>query len=274
MSRRLPDPPELPEAARPQWRPWYGFAAFVVGLVALSGLAFFALPLLVLVELGTLPDNAGLFGLVLIQDATWLGGAVALGRIKAPVRGWHLGLRGARAKRALVVATVATITMLAFELGYLELVETGEGNTEELAEGQGALAGFAISLAVIVVAPVFEEIFFRGFLYRALRNRLRVWSAALIDGAFFGVLHFQGFGAIEILPVIALFGVLTCVVYEWTETIFATIAIHAVFNTVATVGTDVGIAIPLGVGVAVLIGCVAVPARLPASPSPFPSARA
>ena len=44
------------------------------------------------------------------------------------------------------------------------------------------VAGFAVALAVIVVAPVAEEIFFRAFFYRALRTRLPVWSAALIDG--------------------------------------------------------------------------------------------
>ena len=51
---------------------------------------------------------------------------------------------------------------------------------------------FAVALAVIVVAPVAEEIFFRAFFYRALRTRLPVWSAALIDGIVFGSLHFQG----------------------------------------------------------------------------------
>jgi membrane protease YdiL (CAAX protease family) len=30
---------------------------------------------------------------------------------------------------------------------------------------------------------VAEEIFFRAFFYRALRTRLSVWSAALIDGS-------------------------------------------------------------------------------------------
>ena len=59
---------------------------------------------------------------------------------------------------------------------------------------------------MIVVAPVAEELFFRGFFYRALRTRLGVTSAALIDGAVFGALHFQGADTAIILPVIAVFG--------------------------------------------------------------------
>ena len=63
-----------------------------------------------------------------------------------------------------------------------------------------------MALAVIVVAPVAEEFFFRGFFYRALRTKLRVWAAALIDGLVFGALHFQGLDSAVILPVIAAVG--------------------------------------------------------------------
>jgi membrane protease YdiL (CAAX protease family) len=93
-----------------------------------------------------------------------------------------------------------------------------------------------VALAVIVVAPVTEEFFFRGFFYRALRTRLSVWAAALIDGLVFGALHFQGPNSAVILPVIAVFGVGQCLVYERTGSLFAVIAIHAAFNTVATLG--------------------------------------
>ncbi|MCW3018185.1 MAG: hypothetical protein JWN10_493 [Solirubrobacterales bacterium] len=41
------------------------------------------------------------------------------------------------------------------------------------------------------IAPVVEEIFFRGLLYRALRNRLAVIPAAAIDGVIFGLGHMQ-----------------------------------------------------------------------------------
>ena len=65
--------------------------------------------------------------------------------------------------------------MLGIEIGYIELFGVDETNVEELGE-DNLVAGFAVALAVIVVAPVAEEIFFRAFFYRALRTRLRVWS--------------------------------------------------------------------------------------------------
>ena len=87
------------------------------------------------------------------------------------------------------------------------------------------IAVLTVAILVAVVAPIAEEFFFRAFFYRALRTRLRVWSAALIDGLVFAALHFEGPHSAEILPVIAFFGVGQCLVYERTGSLFAVIAI-------------------------------------------------
>jgi membrane protease YdiL (CAAX protease family) len=116
---------------------------------------------------------------------------------------------------------------------------------------------------------VAEETFFRAFFYRALRTRLPVWSAALIDGLVFGVLHFQGIDTAIILPVIAVFGVGQCLVYERTGSLFAVIAIHAAFNTVAMLSI-----VPLPailIGVLVILGCLVAPPRTGRWPSPVPA---
>jgi membrane protease YdiL (CAAX protease family) len=60
-----------------------------------------------------------------------------------------------------------------------------------------------------------------------------------------------------------------CLVYERTRSLFAVIAIHATFNTVAMVGVATGPAIALGA--LVVLACVAVPGRLRASPAPLPA---
>ena len=158
--------------------------------------------------------------------------------------------------------------LLGFELGYIELLSVDETNVDDLGEGNLA-AAFLVSLAVIVVAPVAEEFFFRGFFYRALRTRMGVWAAALIDGLVFGALHFQGVDTAIILPVIAVFGVGLCLVYERTGSLFAVIAIHAAFNTVAMLTIDPLAAIV--VGALVVAGCLAVPRTLARDPSPLPA---
>ena len=126
--------------------------------------------------------------------------------------------------------------------------------------------GFAVATAVIVVAPVAEEVFFRAFFYRALRTRLSVWPAALIDGAVFGTLHFQGVDTLIILPVIAIFGVGQCLVYERTGSLFAVIAIHAAFNTVAMFPIIPVTAV--AAGAAVILACALAPLAAGRRPSP------
>jgi hypothetical protein len=159
--------------------------------------------------------------------------------------------------------------MLGVEIGYIELLEVGETNAEDLGADENLFAAIAVGVAVILVAPVAEEFFFRAFFYRALRTRLRVWSASLIDGLVFGALHFQGPDTAVILPVIALFGVGQCLVYERTGSLFGVIAIHAAFNTVATFGAAPAVAVVLGS--LVILSCLLVPRRLGPAPSPLPA---
>ena len=86
---------------------------------------------------------------------------------------------------------------------------------------------------MIVVAPTAEEFFFRGFFYRALRTRMGVLAAALLDGLLFGAIHYSGSKTAVLLPVLALLGFMFCLVYERTGTLFATIGLHALNNCVA-----------------------------------------
>ena len=69
-----------------------------------------------------------------------------------------------------------------------------DSDTDELGTDEGFVPALAFSLAAIVVAPVAEEFFFRAFFYRALRNRLRVWSACLITRSCSPSLHLQYVG--------------------------------------------------------------------------------
>ena len=47
-------------------------------------------------------------------------------------------------------------------------------------------------LLLSVCAGVYEELFFRGFLFNRLAPALGLWPAALLDGALFALYHFPG----------------------------------------------------------------------------------
>jgi membrane protease YdiL (CAAX protease family) len=57
---------------------------------------------------------------------------------------------------------------------------------EALAKGLGAFA-FVVGAALV---GLLEEIFFRGFVFGAIRTRLGFWSAAIIASLFFSAIHF------------------------------------------------------------------------------------
>ncbi len=79
-------------------------------------------------------------------------------------------------------------------------------------------------IALCAAAPVVEEVFFRGFLYRCVRNRLAVLPAALIVGIVFGLGHTQ-YPLLE-RPQQAAFGFIACVLYERSGSLAPGIALH------------------------------------------------
>jgi hypothetical protein len=87
---------------------------------------------------------------------------------------------------------------------------------------------------VTVIAPIAEEIIFRGFLYGALRNRLGAGAAAAISGVIFGCAHLTTSGdSWQIVPPLAFFGIALCLLYERTGSILPCIATHMLLNGIA-----------------------------------------
>ncbi|MGQ9536862.1 MAG: lysostaphin resistance A-like protein [Actinomycetota bacterium] len=84
-------------------------------------------------------------------------------------------------------------------------------------------------LVIVIAAPVCEEIFFRGFLYPAMRRRMGVWSAALLNGFLFSAVHFSLFGLLGRTVVGALF----CLLYEYTGNLWSPVVAHGINNFVA-----------------------------------------
>lgn len=85
----------------------------------------------------------------------------------------------------------------------------------------------ALLVGAVVVAPVFEELAFRGVLYATLRRRLGVTTAAGVSAGVFALAH--GYGAAGFATVFAS-GVLWALAYERTRSVLPGIAAHAVNN--------------------------------------------
>jgi membrane protease YdiL (CAAX protease family) len=108
---------------------------------------------------------------------------------------------------------------------------------------------------------VAEEFFFRGFFYRALRSRYSILVAALIDGLLFGIIHwdFSSADGLLIVPPLAALGLMFCLVYERTGSLYPVIALHALNNAIAFGVTVEDAGVSLVLGPLMLLACAAVP---------------
>ncbi|MGI8945065.1 MAG: CPBP family intramembrane glutamic endopeptidase [Thermoleophilaceae bacterium] len=266
-----PEPPERPEGLEraPRWPPWFAVVGFIAGITAT---AFLAGAIGAIFGVGGGADSAAFVVIAtLVQAVVFIATAVVFAGFVSKPKAWHFGLRPAPFWRSVGWAAAALFVFFLVAGIYAALVpiEAEQGVTEELGADQGTAGLIIAGLMVMVVAPFAEEVFFRGFFYRALRSRYPMIVAAILDGLLFGVIHynFEGVDALLLLPPLALLGFVFCVVYEKTGSLFPVIGMHAFNNSIAYAAqADGGWQVSLAVGPLVLAGCVLAPRYLARGP--------
>jgi membrane protease YdiL (CAAX protease family) len=82
------------------------------------------------------------------------------------------------------------------------------------------------------IAPVVEEIFFRGFFYNALKTRFPIFLAAIIQAVFFSFLH--GYELLNAF-LVALIGIALAIVYEKRKNLLSPIFVHGIMNAIVII---------------------------------------
>lgn len=91
------------------------------------------------------------------------------------------------------------------------------------------------ALYAVLVAPVGEELFFRGMLFRAVRDRRGFWPGAALSSVCFGLVHYvpgPAAGTILLMTVMVFAGFGFAFIYERRGALWAPIAAHATFNVI------------------------------------------
>lgn len=83
-------------------------------------------------------------------------------------------------------------------------------------------------LATVIIAPLSEEIVFRGLVYRSLKRGMPTVAAILVTSAVFGLLH----GTVVWFVYTSLLSVMLILLYEYTQSLWASILAHTAFNIV------------------------------------------
>jgi membrane protease YdiL (CAAX protease family) len=82
-----------------------------------------------------------------------------------------------------------------------------------------------------IIAPIFEEILFRGLFYQVLKKKFGFWPAIVSSSLLFSMLHFN---TAQFLPIAGL-GMLLCLIFEYTGSLVPVIVLH-IFNNALFLG--------------------------------------
>jgi membrane protease YdiL (CAAX protease family) len=108
-----------------------------------------------------------------------------------------------------------------------------EDLTRELGFGESTVGDVASAVLIIGVAPLSEELFFRGFMFGGLRRSMPWLGAAAISALIWGVFHFTGPASWGVVVQLVIFGLVLGWLYEKTGSIWPGVVIHAVNNALA-----------------------------------------
>ncbi|MFI3306084.1 MAG: CPBP family intramembrane glutamic endopeptidase [Rikenellaceae bacterium] len=86
--------------------------------------------------------------------------------------------------------------------------------------------GIFMILALLVAAPLFEELLCRGVILESIRSKWGAWRGCVISAFIFGFMHQSPQGVINAFVI----GLLLGYIYLKTNSIFAPIILHAVNN--------------------------------------------
>jgi uncharacterized protein len=145
---------------------------------------------------------------------------------------WALGLRRSPSWRMVSAVGLGLIATLAINAGWEQVRQrlgwVGQPDVLPLF-GEG-IQGLLLALVLGgIVAPVAEEIFFRGYLYPGLRDRLGLGWGLVLSSAVFSIVHvFPG----VLLPIF-LMGLIFAWLYERYDSLWPCILLHGAINTLA-----------------------------------------
>jgi CAAX protease family protein len=197
----------------------YVVASFIFGfLFAGAGLGFFVVGVELL-----------LGAITLLWTRLYRSSGLLLGsRFRFGVTSLLAGLGTA----ALLFATQLVIAFTAVALRGAP-PPPGSSNIPDLSGGGMETA--LLIVAIVALAPLVEELFFRGLLLQGLERSFRRWTAVLVSSVLFALPHIVPtlFGSIVAVLTTFAVGVGLAWVFIWSRNLAIPIVAHAGFNAIA-----------------------------------------
>jgi membrane protease YdiL (CAAX protease family) len=227
------EPAPIPVLPRPRWHPLVRALLFVFTFIFIQtalGAVFF---LVLQVVGGEVPPDAVVGAFALTAPPLFMVTLLFLRTLDrrdlASIGArWPEGGRR-RALRQAVSVPLATLALLGI---WLLIVEALPQSDVEV-DGLSPTAGFPVALLLVgfLIQGGIEEWIFRGYVYRALKERWPWWGAALASSIAFGLMH-AGNSGVTVAAVgnTMLAGFLLCLLVERSGSLWSATLAHAAWN--------------------------------------------
>jgi membrane protease YdiL (CAAX protease family) len=232
----LPARPDL-DGPRATWRWWMAILVYLgagfVGIVVATPAALLEPESTALMAVNIVFALVQLGGLLFWLTRAHPGWTAAMGFLprERALREIGVGLGLGVLVLLFVTFAVGTVLSVLFSLFAGENVVPPQQLPDELdATGRTLAVVYAVA-----IAPVAEEFFFRGCLYRSLRDRYGRWVGSFGSAFAFGLVHYVPGAFIDslLLMVIMVFtGLGFALIYERRGNLVAPIAGHVAFNVI------------------------------------------
>jgi membrane protease YdiL (CAAX protease family) len=222
-------------AGRAGWRPWTAWAALIgaLGFAILGGIVIALVAAAGGSSLEDPPPGVTLGG-TFLQDLAMIGGALLFAHMAGRPSAADFGLSLPRIGHAVRLSLGVWLAFFLF--AWVWGLALGLQEEQTLPDALG-IDGSDLQLVLVIVvitvmAPLGEEILFRGYFFGALRNWKGWIPAAIITGLVFGAIHI-GSAPIGYTVPLAFFGFGLCALYQRTGSLYPCIGLHALNNSVA-----------------------------------------
>lgn len=125
----------------------------------------------------------------------------------------------------MAITTLVTVGLSSYAPG-VDLEQAQDVGFKNITGSFDILYAF---LVIVVIAPVVEEIVFRGYLYGSLRPRMPWWVAAVVVSVLFGLVH----GQINVAIDTFFLSMVICYLRDRTGAIWSGIFVHSLKNALA-----------------------------------------
>lgn len=255
MIPELPPPPPGAPAHGPgdlpavRWGAWEAIGVFFVGNLVIAQVVVGTVVLAVM-GVGSGQPIEGLPQIVatVAADVAFLGAMLVWLTWKA--RDWRrlvgitFGAKGVRdaavgfglgALLYIVVGVVVAVPLLSI---FRLLFGASVAAPEQIPGGLSINAKLLTAFLALVLAPITEELFYRGIFYRSLRDRHGVLIGAVVSAVLFGASHVVDapWRDVVFLQTLMVFtGIGLALIYERRANLVADIAAHVAFNVIGIV---------------------------------------